>query len=92
MKLSLELPVRPGVYSTRSLMSSRLTSRMNSPDKAVIASGTSDNASARRCTVTTISSITPWAAWACAGAAARVAKVAAEMERASNPLPDSSNL
>jgi hypothetical protein len=48
-----------GVKSTRSLTSSRLTSRMNSPVNAVTASGTSDRASARRCTVTTISSMTP---------------------------------
>ena len=56
MKLSWLLPVMPGVNDTRSLTSSRLTLLMNSPDRAVIANGTSCTDSLRLVAVTITSS------------------------------------
>ena len=55
-KLSLLLPLIPGVKAIRSLMSLRLTARMSSPDMAVIASGTSITDSERLVAVTITSS------------------------------------
>ena len=58
IKLSWLLPLTPGVKLTRSLTSVRLTLLMNSPERAVIASGTSCTDSARLVAVTMTSSRT----------------------------------
>ena len=80
-EFSVLLPETPGVKLTRSLTSSRLTSRTKSPVSAVMASGTSWMLSSRLVAVTVISSIS------CATPVpATEVSTAAEIDRASRVL------